>query len=77
MQKFSERINSAANKVITKEIVKTGPKFLDMLVTLQMNENSMTFIKDHKYKGNINLIAGLQEMNEGLINHLLMEFDTS
>ena len=72
-QSFSERVNSGANLVVNKLALKTGPEFVDMLVTLRANEPFMNFIQENKYKGRLNCIAGIESTNDGSTDHLWAE----
>lgn len=63
-QSFAERINSAANLIVTKEKVSLDSSIIDKLVTLRMNRSFMAFVQSNKQKGNINLIAGLDKIIE-------------
>ena len=59
-ESYSDRINSAANQVVTKNVVRTDPDFVDKLLTLQMNGKFMAHVqKFFKYKGKINLISNI------------------
>jgi len=62
LQSFAERINSAANRVVTEETIQTNPTLVDKLVTLRMNKSFMDFIKDSKYRGNIQLLPKLEDL---------------
>ena len=44
-----------------------------MLITLRANETFMNFIKENKYKGCLNSIAGIEATNDGLTDHLWAE----
>ena len=63
-QSFAERIDSAENHIIAKEKVSLDSSVIDKLLTLKMNKSFMTFVKNNKNGGNINFIAGLDEMVE-------------
>ena len=45
-ESYSERINSAANQVVTKNVVRTDPDFVDKLLTLQMNGKFMAHVRN-------------------------------
>ena len=62
VQRFSERINSAANLIVTKEKVSLDFAVSDKLMTLWMNKSFIIFVKNNKNRGNINFITGLDEM---------------
>ena len=77
-QSFSERINSAANIVVTEGTMKINPIFVDKLVTVRMNERFMKFVMTTKYKGSINLLADMEEMNHNNnTDNLWKEYDSS
>ena len=77
-QSFSERINSAANIVVTEGTMKTNPIFVDKLVTVRMNERFMKFVMTTKYKGSINLLPDMEEMNQNNnTDNLWKEYDSS
>ena len=44
-ESFSERINSATNQIVTKNVVRTDPDFVDKLVTLRMNEKCLAHVQ--------------------------------
>ena len=64
-QSFAERTNSAANKVVTEETIKTNPTLVDKLVTLRMNKRFMDYIKESKYRGNIQLVPKIGDLLDG------------
>ena len=77
-QSFSKRINSAANIVVTEGTKKTNSIFVDKLVTIRMNERFMKFVMTTKYKGSINLLADIEEMNNNNnTDNLWKEYDSS
>ena len=45
-ESYSDRINSAANQVVTKNVVRTDPDFVDKLLTLQMNGKFMAHVRN-------------------------------
>jgi len=63
-QSFSERINSAANLIVTKDKMHIDPELVNKLVTLRMNKVFMKFLRENKCRGLINLIAGINEILE-------------
>ena len=63
LQSFAERINSAANKVVTEDTIRINNTFVDMLVTLRMNKRFVNFIKDSKYQGNIQLLPKMEDLD--------------
>ena len=63
-QSFSERINSAANLIVTKDKMQLDPVLVDKLVTLRMNQGFMKFVRDNKHRGLINMIPGIEEIVE-------------
>ena len=72
-QSFSQRVNYIANLVVNKLALKTDSEFVDMLVTLRANEPFINFIKENKYKGCLNSIAGIEATNDGSTDHLWAE----
>ena len=77
-QSFSEQINSAANKIVTEGTLKTNPTVVDKLVTIRMNERFIKFDMATKYKGSINLLADMEEMNHNNnTDNLWKEYDSS
>lgn len=62
-QSFAERINSAANRVVTEDTIRINSTLVDMLVTLRMNKRFMDFIKDSKYQGNIQLLPKMEDLD--------------
>jgi hypothetical protein len=63
-QSFLERINSAANLIVTKDKMQLDPVLVDKLVTLRMNQGFMKFVRDNKHRGLINMIPGIEEIVE-------------
>ena len=63
---FSERINSAANTIVTKGIFEMDSKLVEVLVTLRMNSTFMKYlIVKKRYHGSIHIIAGMiNQINE-------------
>ena len=72
-ESYSERINSAANQVVTKNVVSTDPDFVDKLVTLRMNEKFMAHVLKFKYKGKTNLIPDIENVIKKSSNNLWMD----
>merc|ERR1711971_1466321 len=62
-QSFAERINSAANRVVTEDTIRINITLVDMLVTLRMNKRFMDFIRDTKYQGNIQLLPKKEDLD--------------
>ena len=67
------RINSAANQVVTKNVVRTDPDFIDKLVTLRMNEKFMAHVQKFKYKGKTNLIPDIENVINKSSDNLWMD----
>lgn len=72
-ESYSERINSAANQVVTKNVVSTDPDFVDKLVTLRMNEKFMAHVQKFKYKGKTNLIPDIENVINKSSDNLWMD----
>ena len=47
-ESFCERINSAANQVVTKRTTPLSDDEVNMLVVLRMNRSSMSFMRLHR-----------------------------
>ena len=61
---FSERINSAANIIVTKEKFSLDSSIVDKLVILRMSKSFMIVVQNNKNRGNINFIKVLDEIVE-------------
>ena len=72
-ESYSERINSAANQVVTKNVVSTDPDFVDILVTLRMNEKFMAHVQKFKYKGKTHLIPDIENVINKSSDNLWMD----
>ena len=62
-QSFAERINSAANRVVTEDTIRINSTLVDILVKLRMNKRFMDFIRDTKYQGNIQLLPKMEDLD--------------
>ena len=58
-QSVAERINPAANVIVTKDRIKIDPKLVGVLITLRMNSTFMKFIRENKYCWPIHIITGM------------------
>ena len=61
-KRFAERINSAANLIVSKEKFLLHSSTVDKLVTFRVSKSFMLFVQNNKNRGNINFISGLNQM---------------
>ena len=62
-QSFAERINSVANLIVTVTRGDLDPVLVNKLVMLRMNKTFMEFLCARKCGGNINIIRGIDEID--------------
>ena len=65
-QSFAERINSVANLIVTVKRGDLHPVLMNKLVMLRMNETFMQYLCAQKRHGNINIISGIDEIDDNI-----------